>query len=459
MSNKLFYRLGLEDLVEDTSADEPETLEEMAGEATPESDILAADQQGEELEGDQADVDGIASDTETMEEVSKGLEAALKSGKPSADAIVFSNMAINAVNKKWFGGNNLTVSAESISSPEEAIVASMEGAVDKIKELGRALVEKLKKMWNTFSGWVKSLLDGSGKLKARAEALAKKAGELKGKPPALGELSVKEHSFVKELAVDNKIDPASLIKGVAALNELTQGIGSSAAISVALGEMGKRVIEGGENADQNGWSKFTEAFNNLLKPLGGGELVKDAKWAPEGAKVARGKNDLPGNKALFTVLPAAESAPTGIADSAKQYGKFKIVIKELAPIGDDLKGGLTAPGAIADMAKTLGEICGRVGEYKKAYGSREQLRGLVIKGLEDSAKAASGEDGDKAKAANDRAVYARAFATAWSSLVSADYAVMSYILKTVKGFLAYGDLCVKQASEAKPAQSEPPKAE
>ena len=179
MSNKLFYRLGLEDLVEDTPADEPETLEEMAGEATPESDILAADQQGEELEGDQADVDGIASDTETMEEVSKGLEAALKSGKPSADAIVFSNMAINAVNKKWFGGNNLTVSAESISSPEEAIVASMEGAVDKIKELGRALVEKLKKMWNTFTGWLKSVFDGSGKLVARGEALVKKVSEIK----------------------------------------------------------------------------------------------------------------------------------------------------------------------------------------------------------------------------------------------------------------------------------------
>ena len=40
MSNKLFYRLGLEDLVEDAPADEPETLEEMAGESSPESDML-----------------------------------------------------------------------------------------------------------------------------------------------------------------------------------------------------------------------------------------------------------------------------------------------------------------------------------------------------------------------------------------------------------------------------------
>ena len=106
----------------------------------------------------------------------------------------------------------------------------------------------------------------------------------------------------------------------------------------------------------------------------------------------------------------------------------------------------------------------KIGSYKKTYAQREHLRGLVIKQLEDAAKEAGENKGDdKANTAKQRSDFARAFGTAWSNLVSADYMVVNYLTKTVKAYLTYGDKCLKSAGgdkkEEAPAKTEESKKE
>lgn len=464
MSNKLFYRLGLEDLVEDAPADEPESLEEIAGEASPESDVLAAEEQGEEVEGDAGDVEAIDADTETMGEVVKGLEAALKSGKPTKDAIVFSNMAINAVNRKWFGGTTLTVSAESINSPEDAVVASMEGALDKIKELGRALVEKLKKLWNTFSGWIKSVFDGSAKLTDRAHALAKKAGEMAGK--AAGTVDFKESNtgLLETLEINGKLNKATVVAGTASVASLMAALDASAVIAADMGTIGERVfkattIDAASSGVGEGVKQLNTAYENVLKPLDGMVAVTNPSWAPEGATVARGKKILPGNNGLYIVMPSGEN-PKDLGEASRMFGKYKFTIKDLSAGGNrKLDGEAIGPNDVKALATAAAGIFEKIGSYKKTYAQREHLRGLVIKQLESSAKEATGDnEGDKARIAQERSNFARAFGTAWSALVSADYMVVNYVQKTAKAYLAYGDLCLKAAGGGEKAE-EPKKEE
>jgi hypothetical protein len=449
MSNKLFYRLGLEDLVEDAPADEPESLEEMAGESSPESDMLAADQQGEEVESDADDAEAIQADTETMGEVAKGLEAALKSGRPSTDAIIFSNMAINAVNRKWFGDSMLIVSTESLGSPEDAIVASMEGALDKVKELGRALVEKLKKLWNTFSGWIKSVFDGSGKLKARADALAKKAGESAGKAAGTVDFKESHQDVLKALEINGKLDKAAAITGFGGLSNLMVSLESSAVLATDLSAIGERVfkastIDAAASDVGEGVKKLNDVYENMLKSLEGAVAVPNPDWAPEGSTVARGKKILPGNNALYIVMPSGEN-PKDLGEASKMFGKYKFTIKNVSAGGDrKLEGAAIDADTIKALATGVSAIFENVGDYKKTYAKREHLRGLVIKNLETTAKEAAGaNEGDKARIAQERSNFARAFGTAWSAMVSADYMIVNYVQKTAKTYLSYGDICLK----------------
>lgn len=458
MSNKLFYRLGLEDLIEDTPADEPETLEEMAGESTPEADILKADEQGEVLEQDQADVEGVSNDTETMEEVVKGLESALKSGNPSKDAIVFSNMAINAVNKRWFGKPGLSVSTESITSPEEAIVASMEGALDKVKELGRAFIEKLKKMWNTFTSWIKSVFDGSAKLSARAAALAKKAGEAKD----VGEVKFEDsdQATLQAIKIDGKVDESGIKTGIQRLSMLSMSLEASAVIAADMGAIGQKAISGDGKAAPEGFAKLNEAFVNVLKPVGGMVEAKDAKWAPEGATVGQGKSRMPGDNYLYIVM--GDANPKDLGDAARVFAKYKFTIKPVGADDDKIDAAAVKPETVKALGTALVGVCDKIGSYKKTYAQREHLRGLVIKQLEDAAKEAGENKGDdKANTAKQRSDFARAFGSAWSNLVSADYMVVNYLTKTVKAYLTYGDKCLKSAGgdkkEEAPAKTEEPK--
>jgi len=452
MSNKLFYRLGLEDLVEDAPADEPESLEEMAGESSPESDMLAADQQGEEVESDADDAEAIQADTETMGEVAKGLEAALKSGRPTKDAIAFSNMAINAVNRKWFGEQTLTVSAESISSPEEAIVASMEGAMDKIKELGRALIEKLKKLWNTFSGWIKSVFDGSGKLVARGEALVKKVGEIKSAQYGT-ELKFEDHKDLKAIAVGGAITIDTVRKSSELLKKLSLSLGGLAKSALEMGNDAKTVIASADpdsgriNAIGEMANKTASAFSSL------GEMkTAERGWATEGTTVQRLETELPGGMGLYVVTKVASK------DSAKSSADMlRIVAKELnatkvqlKPFGEKEAAEPTGkieklnPSNLKTLATGWVDVAKSIGEYKKAYSQREALRGLTIKGLEDIAKEASADgDDDKAAVASARADFAKVFAAFWSYGITSDYTIVSYLTKTVKAYLAYGDLVLK----------------
>ena len=123
MSNKLYYKLGLEELVE------PEVT-------TPVVELqgsqLEVEQLHHELSSDTAQLEQLSNDTTTMEEVRSSLEAALSGIKPDPSAMVFIHKTITMMDKRW--GFNAPL--PSMEDQSDTLVASLEGAVtDRIKTM------------------------------------------------------------------------------------------------------------------------------------------------------------------------------------------------------------------------------------------------------------------------------------------------------------------------------------
>ncbi len=166
MSNKLYYKLGLEELVE------PEVT-------TPVVELqgsqLEVEQLHHELSSDTAQLEQLSNDTTTMEEVRSSLEAALSGIKPDPSAMVFIHKTITMMDKRW--GFNAPL--PSMEDQSDTLVASLEGAVtDRIKTMGKGLMEMLKKLWEKLKTWFNKLLSLLGLKKKKIEELKQKVEEL-----------------------------------------------------------------------------------------------------------------------------------------------------------------------------------------------------------------------------------------------------------------------------------------
>ena len=163
MSNKLYYKLGLEELVE------PEVT-------TPVVELqgsqLEVEQLHHELQEDINRVDTLRADTDALEDVQAALEQALKGAMLDRNALVFAQKTIQMVDKRW-GFGYATPSMES--SDPSALIASMEDGIgQRLKDMGKALLEMLKRVWAKLKEWGNKFLQLLGLKKKKLETLVNK---------------------------------------------------------------------------------------------------------------------------------------------------------------------------------------------------------------------------------------------------------------------------------------------
>ena len=136
MSSKLYYRLGLEELVE------PEISAPVENETEVVEKVSEAQS---DIQNDLPDIEKLQDDHETLQDAAVALEAALKNGYP-ASSLTFVRQTIQRIDNRW-GMRHRIASMENASSDAE-VIASMEGAVtDGIKKTGKAILEMLKRVW------------------------------------------------------------------------------------------------------------------------------------------------------------------------------------------------------------------------------------------------------------------------------------------------------------------------
>jgi hypothetical protein len=152
-----------------------------------------------------------------------------------------------------------------------------------LRKFWAALVAKMKAMWNKLRGWWKKMTDAAPKIKARAEALAKKSADISGQ----AEERTIELALSSQLHIGGRTpQPNTAVDQVKNLAKACDGfIGSQSKgqmekISSDFGKM-LQAIESGDRFKGSTAKTLTEAYNDpQLKAAANGMhmlLVKDAK--------------------------------------------------------------------------------------------------------------------------------------------------------------------------------------
>ena len=186
MANKhlkhLGSALGFED---DDSAVVGEEGEGLNGSETVEGEMLEVADADAEVSEATTDVDQTEDSIEQLEEIQVALESAAANGGLTRESAVFANLALRAAVGKKAARVIMPAmpSFESYSggaSSRRATTLSVEIVGESLRKFWQALVAKIKQLWNKLRGWWKKMTDAAPKIKARAEALAKKSADVSG---------------------------------------------------------------------------------------------------------------------------------------------------------------------------------------------------------------------------------------------------------------------------------------
>lgn len=222
-------RIGLGRFVsvlDDDTPDTPVDNGEVAVEEEVSAPIVEATEETAEVEAEDIGAEQAMDSTETLEEVEDAVVAAEADGGLDRQSAVFAHLAMKAAMGKadydHFVRTSKIPSVESYnggsSSRQRYTAITREGLVTALRGFWEAIVRQIKKMWAAVKNWYLKVLDAAPRMKARAEALAKKSGDITG--------SATEKTFdmggVAQLALDGKApDPTKATATMKYLSEVS----------------------------------------------------------------------------------------------------------------------------------------------------------------------------------------------------------------------------------------------
>lgn len=182
IGKSLGVALGFED---DDSVIAGEEGEGLNGSETVEGEMLEVADADAEVSEAATDVEATEDSIENLEEIQVALESAAANGGLTRESAVFANIALRGALGKKAARVVMPAmpSFESFSggtSSRRATTLSIEIVGETLRKFWAALVAKVKAMWNKLRGWWKKMTDAAPKIKARAEALAKKSADVTG---------------------------------------------------------------------------------------------------------------------------------------------------------------------------------------------------------------------------------------------------------------------------------------
>ena len=448
----LAYRLGLEDGDDNpVKGEEIEVAEDGApikGDETVEAEELAVDESADEAEEALDTGDELVEAEQTLESIYQQLRSASESGKGiSQESAQFMQIAVENIR---INGTRLTVgmigipSCESFGSSNRALNntnLSMENVGDVLRRVWTWIKEQVNKIVAKIKTWYKNVLGLAPRLKARAEAIKKKADGTSGS----SDESTVELSVHRQLVVGKKAeDPAKCVKlleAVATITKKTMDIGgpvgrdqAEKAITylngldketdVSLSEMEKALGTGGKYDDVGSWGIPAGSFDS-------GRLGADQ----EGSTTAV----MFGNKAFMGV--SSSKVPTTAEELKRHISSTKIgfdnFYKKTPETDSSADYKVLTTGQVADVCDSVIDICDYIVDYEKKWEDREKFG----KKIQDAAeKVASRLDKDKT-ATGDAARNVKAAAMAvysiWSNGIRTETNVMGYSLGTSRAMLTW----------------------
>ena len=175
-------------LLDEDSVDTPVDNGEVAVEEEVSAPIVEATEETADVEAEDIGAEQAMDSTETLEEVEDAVVAAEADGGLDRQSAVFAHLAMKAAMGKadydYFVRTSKIPSVESYnggsSSRQRYTAITREGLGTALRGFWEAIVRQIKKMWAAVKNWYLKVLDAAPRMKARAEALAKKAGDITG---------------------------------------------------------------------------------------------------------------------------------------------------------------------------------------------------------------------------------------------------------------------------------------
>jgi hypothetical protein len=216
-------QLGFEDDDVTTAGDADEII---SAAAQPESDIADMAPDVAEMEEASSTAEALTDSSAELEEVAEALSASAAAGGISTEAAVYARLAIRGIvgRHSMALADAMVPSMESFggSSSRARATASMEGAiVEALKSFWNAIVAKMKKLYAYVKNWIMKVFGAAPKLKARAEAIAKKTQNITG----AAEEKTMDLSLMHQLHINGKAPaPSDMLK---TLKEVGEGAEAS----------------------------------------------------------------------------------------------------------------------------------------------------------------------------------------------------------------------------------------
>lgn len=170
MGNKLFYKLGLEELTDDTIVDPNVDTD---GSDSAEAHMIEADQAAVQADSAIEDTEALTEDAETLEDVVVAMNSALASGNVTRDTIRFSRAPIAGVYRRWGMDLPPVVSTEGLSdyTLTQELTTSMEGVKENLAKFYQGMAARIKQARDHIMAFITPAKKAVGKIRERAHAL------------------------------------------------------------------------------------------------------------------------------------------------------------------------------------------------------------------------------------------------------------------------------------------------
>lgn len=404
-------QLGFED--DDTIATGDEEI--ISAAAQPESDIADMAPDVAEMEEASSTAEALTEDSANLEEVAEALSASAAAGGISAESAVYARLAIRGIVGRHSVAlaDAMVPSMESFggSSSRARATASMEGAiVEALKSFWNAIVAKMKKLYAYVKNWIMKVFGAAPKLKARAEAIAKKTQNITG----AAEEKTMDLSLMHQLHINGKAPlPAVMLttlKAVSGVAETALGSKTSGQYS-KLAEGCDALLSEAENADysavtsttlQDFHKKHTKqvvtdaiATANAMVPPGS-TASSDDRWGTD--VEAHLGNEGFGGKAVVTQISKLAPANDNFTFARFARGtSVRIVDHAAKPKDIDNSGSFKtlSSSEIRSACDEVVDICDSIITYKKSWEAREKQFDKIDKAAK---KAIASADKDKDEA-------------------------------------------------------------
>ena len=428
---------------ENTSAVEPEV-------AAADAAVDEVADAGEQVIDDGEVVEELDDAKAALEEIYEDMRVSLENGGMSTDTARIANRYVNRTLKRVKMVNPMP-SCEAFGGFGDRYVSTsvaMEGIGDKIKEIWEKIKTWFANMWKNIRIYWQKVWDAAPKLKARAEALRKKADDLGGKTAQDKQFDVGADIVKKLYGENGKLaDVAGLTTAMSSVTTLTTvlfgdyysqalkfaehysdklaavseptaanlnaiALGSGeldSPVSVALSKVGSLAA-----ASEPAKAKFAGASEvHATGTLFAGQVVAFAKYNTTAAVVADAQANAnqggQGNPEPANGVGSNDETGGGdtkVADNFKNFALNTVKLMTLAEKTPEVSEGTYNTMALGEVQKLCDEViklCDSIASYRKDWDKAEKVQSKVLRAGDNFSRAAgksSEKGGDDVSAAN-----------------------------------------------------------